>query len=102
VEIVLRPSAVARRLPPAVVPAVALARPSLAGRRELSHRAVVTLRQVASGARRSIAGAVFFTALGSAALFLALPRVMAWVVAIVSFVLALGAARHILARHRAD
>jgi cardiolipin synthase len=102
VEIVLRPSAVARRLPPAVVPAVAVARPSLAGRRERSHRAVLTLRQVASGARRSIAGAVLFTALGSAALFLALPRVMAWVVATASFLLALGAARHILARRRGD
>jgi cardiolipin synthase len=102
VEIVLRPSAVARRLPPAVVPAVATPGRNVAGRRDLSLRAVVTLRQVASGARRSIAGAVLFTALGAGALFLALPRLMAYAVAFVSFLLALGAARHILARRRGD
>ncbi|HET7040034.1 MAG TPA: hypothetical protein VFH97_09095, partial [Gemmatimonadales bacterium] len=101
VEIVLRERPLARRLPPIVAPAVPRPRAPASGR-ELSRRAVVTLRYVASGARRSILGAVTFTALGAGALFLTVPRLMGYVVALVCFVLALGAARHILARRRAD
>jgi cardiolipin synthase len=102
VEIVLRERPVARRLPPVVAPAVPRPRSAATSGRELSRRAVVTLRHVASGARRSILGAVLFVALGAGALFLAVPEVMGYLVAGASFVLALGAARHILARHRGD
>jgi cardiolipin synthase len=102
VEIVLRDRPMARRLPPVVAPATPHRRPLATSGRELSRRAVVTLRHVASGARRSILGAVLFTGLGAGALFLALPEVMGYLVAAASFLLALGAARHILARRRGE
>ena len=97
VEIVLRPRRVpetfAARIPPAVVPSE---RPDRAPRgatvrRELSRRAAVTLAQVAGGASRSIAGAVIFVSLGAAVLFVALPRVMGYVVAALFFALGAGA-----------
>jgi cardiolipin synthase len=102
VEIVLRDRPLARRLPPIVAPAAPRPRPAATSGRELSRRAVVTLRHVASGARRSILGALIFTGLGAGALFLTVPRIMGYLVAFASFVLALGAARHILARRRGD
>ncbi len=96
VEIVLRPRLVARRLPPAMVPAGTVQpRPRAATARELGQRAAVTLRHVAGGARRSIAGAVTFAFLGAGALLVALPRVMAYGLAVLCFALAGAAARHI-------
>jgi cardiolipin synthase len=101
VEIVLRHRPVARRLPPAVVPAADAPRLPAASARELSRRAVVTLRQVAGGARRSIAGAVTFAFLGAGALLVTLPRIMAYVLAVVCFGLAGASGRHFLERRRA-
>lgn len=108
-EIVLRPRrAPARlvdRLPPVVVPGDVPAylpahRP---WRRELSQRAVLTLRQVAGGTRRSITGAVVFLSAGVGALFLAAPRVMAYVVAFAFFWVGIGAAwKFALRRRRGD
>lgn len=106
VEIVRRrrrmPAELAQRLPPLIVPAEPVD-PDPARRRtarELSRRAVVTLRHVAGGARRSIAGALVFTSLGLGALFLLLPRVMAYVVAVFAFWLSLNAAWHFVQRRR--
>jgi hypothetical protein len=48
---------------------------------ERSRRAVTSLRQVMVGARRSITGALFFSLLGAAALLVALPRAMAYLLA---------------------
>ncbi len=91
VEIVLRsrrgPERLAARLPPAVVPAtepVHTAR-GTTSHRELQHRAVMTLSQVAGGARRSIGGALVFGSLGAGVLFLAVPTIMAYVLAAASF-----------------
>jgi cardiolipin synthase len=104
VEIVLRgrrgPERLAARLPPAVVP---VAVPPARGRRpttrrELQHRAVMTLSQVARGARRSIAGALLFVSLGAGVLFVALPRMMAYALAAASFGLAALAAWEFLRR----
>jgi hypothetical protein len=102
VEIVLRERPVARRLPPVVAPRVPRRRAAVRSGRELSRRAVVTLRHVASGARRSILGAVVFSAVGAGALFLIVPQVMGYLVAVACFLLAVGAARHILARRRGE
>ncbi len=89
VEIVLRarraPGALATRLPPAVVPVSRGRSRGPLTTRDLGHRAVVTLAQVAGGARRSIGGALVFTFLGIGALFLALPRIMAYVLAVLAF-----------------
>lgn len=99
VEIVLRraqvPKALADRLPARVVPtAQPGARPHVALRR----RAASTLRQVAGAARRSIAGSVMFAFLGAGILLVALPRIMAYGLALVSFALAAVAAWHVLER----
>jgi len=102
VEVVLRPRRFAARLPPKVARAADPAEPGPRRRvRELPSRAAVALRQVAGGARRSIAGAVIFLSVGAGALFLALPRVMAYALAVISFSLAAGAASQFLQRrHR--
>ncbi len=103
-EIVLRPRRVlaplAERLPPAVVaggapPEIPAHRPWA---RELSQRAVLTLRQVAGGARRSIAGAVLFASAGVGSLFLAAPRLMGYLAAFAFFSIGVGAARQFAAR----
>jgi cardiolipin synthase len=105
VEIVLRPvrapEALSTRLPPAVVPSEPLPVPP--GQRapgELSRRTVVALRTVVGGARRSLAGAVVFTLLGSGVLFVALPRVMAYGLAVFCFGLAGAATWQFLERRR--
>ncbi|GBD31602.1 Major cardiolipin synthase ClsA [bacterium HR33] len=108
-EIVLRPRRVfaplAERLPPAVVaggapPEIPAHRPWA---RELSQRAVLTLRQVAGGARRSIAGALLFVSAGVGALFLAAPRFMGYLVAFALLWIGVGAARQFAARrHQGD
>ncbi|MBI4420870.1 MAG: cardiolipin synthase B [Gemmatimonadetes bacterium] len=92
VEVVLRQprwakGRLARRVPPvarhtAPSPEV---RDHLPGALEVSHRAVVTLRQVASGARRSLAGATVFGLVGVGVLFLTLPHVMAYLLAFICF-----------------
>lgn len=103
-EIVLRPrrvfAPIAERLPPALVagdapPKILSHRPWA---RELSQRAVLTLRQVAGGARRSIAGAVLFVSAGVGTLFLAAPRLMGYLAAFAFFSIGVGAARQFLAR----
>lgn len=104
VEVVLRPRRVpeplASRLPPAMVAADPPERVARARVRELPRRAAVTLRQVAGGARRSIAGAFVFTFVGAGALLIALPRIMAYFLAVVSFSLAGGALAQYLERRR--
>ncbi|MBI4503489.1 MAG: cardiolipin synthase B [Gemmatimonadetes bacterium] len=67
---------------------------------ERSRRAVVYLRQVASGARRSIAGATVFSLLGGGVLFLTLPKVMATILAVTCFWLGGSAAWHFYQRRR--
>ncbi len=67
---------------------------------ERSRRAVVNLRQVAAGARRSIAGATIFALVGSGVLFLALPRIMATLFAFACFWLGGTAAWHFYQRRR--
>jgi cardiolipin synthase len=106
VEIVRRPRRVpeklAARLPPAIVrsqPAAPMSLPP-ATARELSRRAAVTLRHVAGGARRSITGAVFFVSLGLGALFVLLPRIMAYAVAAAAFWLSVSAAWQYFQRRR--
>jgi cardiolipin synthase len=104
-EVTLRPrrvpAGIARRLPPAVAPSGPRARadhtPSAT---EMSHRAAITLRHVAEGARRSIAGAVVFTSVGIGALFVAWPRIMAALVAFLSFWVAARATAAFFARRR--
>jgi cardiolipin synthase len=105
VEIVLRPvrapEVLQARIPPAVVRAEPRTR-SIPARAlgERSRRAVMTLRKVAAGARRSVAGAITFASLGTGVLFLTLPRLMAYVLAILSFALGLTAAWQYLQRRR--
>jgi hypothetical protein len=67
---------------------------------ERSRRAVVNLRQVASGARRSIAGATVFALVGGGVLFLAVPKVMATILAVTCFWLGATAAWHFYQRRR--
>jgi hypothetical protein len=67
---------------------------------ERSRRAVVNLRQVASGARRSIAGATIFALIGGGVLLIALPKVMATVLAVTCFWLGGTAAWHFSQRRR--
>lgn len=106
VEVVLKrrrlPERLAPRLPPAVVstePRVWRGGPRRA-RGELTRRAAVTLRQVAGGARRSVAGAVIFASLGAGALLVAWPRVMAYVLATLCFGLGAVAGWHFLELRR--
>lgn len=106
VEIVLRPvrapEVLQTRMPPAVVRAEPRSSPVPAARApgERSRRAVMTLRKVAAGARRSVAGAITFASLGTGVLFLTLPRLMAYVLAMLSFALGLTAAWQYLQRRR--
>jgi cardiolipin synthase len=103
-EIVLRPRRVftplAEHLPPAVVadgaPSESPSHRPWA--RERSQRAVLTFRQVAGGARRSIAGALLFASAGVGALFLVAPRLMGYLAAFAFFWIAAGAARQFVAR----
>jgi cardiolipin synthase len=101
VEIVLRPRRVperlATRLPPAVVPSAARA-PGPRRRRDLRRRAAVTLAQVAGGARRSVGGALVFASVGTGILLLALPRLMAYLLAGAAFWLGAVAAWAFLRR----
>jgi cardiolipin synthase len=105
-EITLRPRRIparfAHRLPPVVAPAGPVERdPAHApSRAEVSQRAVVTLRHVAEGARRSIAGAALFASLGIGALFVLAPRVMGYLVALISFWVAANAAMRFFIRRR--
>lgn len=106
VEIVLRrrlaPRRLAGRLPPAVVPETGGGAPRQRG--DLPEHAARAVRQVAGGARRSIAGALLFGLLGTGVLLLTLPRVMAYALAGGAFLLAfLGAAHEFLRwRRRTD
>ncbi len=105
-EIVLRPirapEMLQARIPPAVVraetPSIPLPAVRVPGER--SRRAVMTLRKVAAGARRSVAGAVTFASIGTGVLFLTLPRLMAYVLAILCFTLGMTAAWQYLQRRR--
>jgi cardiolipin synthase len=107
VEIVLRRRRVAEALaipmPPAVVPAEPHGPQagSATGRRDLGIRAVVALRQVAWGAQRSITGALLFLSLGGGLLLVALPTVMSYLLAGVSFTLAAAAVWRFLQLRRA-
>jgi cardiolipin synthase len=94
VEIVLRPRrgprSLSARVPAAVAEADAIPKgPARAlARGERTRRTVVALRKVAGGARRSLVGAFLFAVIGAGALFLAIPDVMAYVVAAGCFALA--------------
>ncbi len=103
VEIVLKPRGtripLTDLLPPSVVPAGdAVAARGMKERRE---RAFQLVRHVTGGARRSIAGAFIFTTIGIGLLLLALPRIMAYVLAAGAFALAFGGAHAFLSRRRA-
>lgn len=103
-EVILRPyrAPLARRLPPAVVSsAVPLhAVDHAPGAVERSRRAAVALRQVALGARRTIAGGVIFASVGVGVLFALAPRVMGYIVAFICFAVAANAGRHFVAWRR--
>lgn len=105
-EVILRrprmPGRLAGRLPPAVVSAGAphAVPHHVLGAKERSRRAVVTLRVVAAGARRSIAGAVLFGSLGAGVLSVLAPHVMGYLVALVCFTVAANAGRHFVVRRR--
>jgi cardiolipin synthase len=105
-EIVLRPLRIPRRLAAQIPPLVhAPHRPAeitvpVRAPGERRQRMVVALRQVVSGTRRSIAGVLLFTAAGTGALFLALPRFMGYLVATTCFVLGARAAWFFLQRRR--
>jgi cardiolipin synthase len=105
-EIILRaprvPARLAARWPPAVVSSGApqAALPHAPGAREKSQRAVVAVRRLAAGARRSIAGAVLFGSLGLGSLFAFAPRLMGYLAAVVCFSVAANAGRHFLVRRR--
>ncbi|MBI2401650.1 MAG: cardiolipin synthase B [Gemmatimonadetes bacterium] len=105
-EVMLRrprvPARLAGRWPPAVVSAgvphtVADHTP---GARERSRRAVIALRVVAAGARRSIAGAFLFGSAGLGVLFALAPQIMGYLVALVCFTVAVNAGRQFLVRRR--
>jgi len=105
-EVVLRPLRAPEALQPHLPPTVvrlgetgARPRPARAPG-ERSRRAVVTLRKVAHGAQRSIAGAVTFTFIGGGLLLLALPNIMAYGLAVVCFGLGLAAALRYLQRRQ--
>lgn len=67
---------------------------------ERSRRAVATLQQVAVGATRSLGGAVVFGLLGAAALLVAVPRVMSYLMAAACLWLAGSAALRYVERRR--
>ena len=96
-EIVLR----LPRLVPALPPAVVSAHPSLRPpARDLPRRAFRTLRNVAGGARRGLAGALTFSLAGIGVLLVALPTAVAYVLAVGAFALAGLAATRAVARRR--
>ena len=66
----------------------------------LDSTAVRTLRQVAGGARRGLAGALSFTLLGIGVLTLALPTTVAYALAALTFGLAGLAASRVVSRWR--
>jgi len=70
------------------------------GAMERSRRAVIALRVVAAGARRSIAGAFLFGGVGLGILFALAPRIMGYLVALVCFAVAVNAARQFRVRRR--
>jgi hypothetical protein len=75
-------------------------RPPRRGARDLPRQAVLHVRQVAGGARRSIAGALLFALVGWGVLLLTLPRIMAYLLAALAFLLAGGGAWHVFVRWR--
>jgi len=93
----------ADRFPPSVPTATGeyrlpeLHRPSAV---ERTQRVVVTLRKVAEGARRSIAGATVFGLMGIGLLLVALPQVMAYFLAFLCFTFAGSAAWTFLRERR--
>jgi len=105
-EVVLRPLRAPEALQPHLPPAVVrVGEPGTRQRLarapgERSRRAVITLRKVAQGAQRSIAGAVAFTFVGGGILLLALPNVMAYALAVVCFGLGIAAALRYLQRRQ--
>lgn len=98
VEIVLRMPRLVPALPPAVVSAAR--QPRLPPARELPRRAFRTLRHVAGGARRGLAGALTFSLAGIGALLVALPTTVAYLLAAAAFGLAGLAAVRALGRRR--
>ncbi len=103
-EVILRQhrAPLARRLPPAVVSTAVpvQATDHAPWPAERSHRAAVALRQIALGARRTIAGAVLFGSVGVGVLFALAPRVMGYIVAFICFAVAANAGRHFVAWRR--
>ena len=87
VEIVLK---VRRRLPPRVRPDIALPR-GRTKRPRRTRRAVQTVKQVAAGARRSLAGAAVFTMIGVSVLMFTEPGVLGWVLGLGVLLVAAGA-----------
>ncbi len=69
--------------------------------REARHRAALVLRAIASNARRSVFGPISAIFLVLGLLFVALPRVSAYVLAVLCAWFALGAGREAF-RRRAD
>jgi cardiolipin synthase len=68
---------------------------------EMGAAAVVTLRRLLGGARRSVAGAATFILVVAAGLLLTFPQVMSVVMATAALVLALGTGLYALERRRA-
>jgi len=105
VEIVLRPAhlprRVAKHLPPAVVSALGSERTETTeGSASLRRRAAITLRQLTAGMMRSLLGISLLVLIGIAVVFLAAPRLMAYLIAGSSVALALIAAGTYLERRR--
>lgn len=98
VEVILRAPRLTTALPPAVV--ASARRRKRRPARELPRRAVRTLRQVAGGAQRGLAGAVTFVLVGVGVLSVTLPTVVAYATAAVAFGLAGLAASRGVARWR--
>lgn len=95
------PERISARLPSALTHIGPERRLAHRGGRELRERAALTLRTVASGARRSLFGPMSAAFVVLAALFLILPRATAYVFAAICGWLAVGAAREAF-RRRAD
>lgn len=102
-EIVLKPRR--RPLPSRLVGAPAAepsppSAPHLRSGYEMSATAVVTLRRLLGGARRSVAGAATFGFIVAAVLLLSFPRVMSIVLAVVALLFASGTGFYALERRR--
>jgi cardiolipin synthase len=95
------PERISARLPSALTHIGPERRLPHRGGRELRERAALTLRTVASGARRSLFGPMSAAFVLLAALFVVLPRATAYVFAAICGWLAVGAAREAF-RRRAD